>query len=205
MRSLRRGQTQLLICALQIAHLGVGQEVQDGAAIGVLVLHDVAGGVLHGVPRVTRLRRHVIAHLRDGGSVLAAAVCRLHLHSAELLHQRRLLVGAGQLGIAEAGQQRVVHGIEAVAQPAVDEIHLALDVGEVGGQHIAVHHAAGIASVVAPAVAAPAAERKQEQDDEEPRAVTAKAKAVTAAIGRGHRHGHGGHTFGKRHSITPFY
>lgn len=72
LRRLRRRQTQLLICALQIAHLGVGQEVQNGAAVGVLILHDVAGGVLHGVPRVTRLRRHIIPHALDAALGVAA-------------------------------------------------------------------------------------------------------------------------------------
>lgn len=174
LRRLRRRQTQLLICTLQIAHLGVGQEVQNGAAVGVLILHDVAGRVLHRVARVARLRGHVVAHALDAALGVAAALGSLHLHGVELLHQRGLLVGAGQFSGLEtvvhvlvdtgkAVQQRGVRGIEAIAQPTVDEIHLALNVGKIGRQHIAVYHAAGIAAVVAPAVITPAKEGKQEQ------------------------------------------
>ena len=217
LRRLRRRQTQLLICTLQIAHLGVGQEVQNGAAVGVLIFHDVAGRVLHRVARVARLRGHVVAHALDAALGVAAALGSLHLHGVELLHQRGLLVGAGQFSGLEtvvhvlvdtgkAVQQRGVRGIEAIAQPTVDEIHLALNVGKIGRQHIAVYHAAGIAAVVAPAVITPAKEGKQEQDDDDLSVITIPSKtAVAAGVSGCHGHcQHGSAVRRKRHRKTPF-
>lgn len=210
LRGLRCGQLQALILALEILQLALRQEVEDRAAVAVGVVDDVARRVLHSVARVTRLRRHVVAHALDAALGVTATFSGLHLHGVELLHQRGLLVAAGQLGLRKAVCHRHIGAVDKlrllvkpVAKAVVHTVDFALDVGEVGRQHIAVDHAAGIASVVASAVAAPAAEREQEQNDKPPRAVTAKPKAT--AIGRLHRHRHhGSAAIGKRHSITPF-
>lgn len=64
----------------------------------------------------------------------------------QLLHERRLLVCAADL----CGHKAVVHGllhavdklrllVEAITHAVVDTIHLALDVGKIGGQDVAVH------------------------------------------------------------------
>lgn len=102
LRRLACRQLQALVLGLKVRELALRQEVEDRAAVLVVRVNDVARGVLHGVARVARLRRHVIAHLRDSRAILAAAISSLHLHGVELLHESRLLVCAGQLGIAEA-------------------------------------------------------------------------------------------------------
>lgn len=72
LRCLRCSQLQSLVLALEVSQFALRQEVEDGAAVLVGVVDDVARRVLHGVARVARLRRHVVAHLRDRGTVLAA-------------------------------------------------------------------------------------------------------------------------------------
>ena len=59
------------MCVALLAML-CGLEVEDGAAVLVVRVNNVACGVLHGVARVARLRRHVVAHLGDSRSVFAA-------------------------------------------------------------------------------------------------------------------------------------
>lgn len=70
--SLRRSQLKILVFGLEVRQLALRKEVEDGAAVLVVRVDDVARRVLHGVARVARLRRHVVAHLRDRGTVLAA-------------------------------------------------------------------------------------------------------------------------------------
>lgn len=72
LRGLRCRQFQILILGLEVGQLALRQEVEDGAAVLVVRVNDVARGVLHGVARVARLRRHVVAHLRDSCAVFAA-------------------------------------------------------------------------------------------------------------------------------------
>lgn len=203
-------QLQTLVLGLEVRELALREEVEDCAAVAVGVVDDVAGRVLHRVPGIASLSSHVIPHALDAALGVAAALSGLHLHCSQLLHESRLLVTAGELSLRKAVGHRHVGAVDklrllvkSVAKPLIYTVDLALDIGKVRGQHVAVDHAAGIASVVAPAVAAPAAECEQEQNDKPSRAVTAKPKAT--AIGRLHRHGqHGGAAIGKRHSITPF-
>ena len=182
LRGLRCRQLQILILGLEVGQLALRQEVEDGAAVLVVCVNDVARGVLHGVARVARLRRHVVAHLRDSCTVFAATISGLHLHGVELLHERRLLVAAGKLGLCKAVCHRHVSAVDklrllvkTVAKALIYTVDLALDIGKVRGQHIAVDHAAGIAGVVSPAVVSPAAENKQEKNDDPPRAIAAEA------------------------------
>ena len=72
LRGLRCRQFQILILGLEVGQLALRQEVEDGAAVLVVRVNDVARGVLHGVARVARLRRHVVAHLGDSRAILAA-------------------------------------------------------------------------------------------------------------------------------------
>lgn len=84
--SLRSGKAQLLICALQITHLALRQEVKDSAAILVLVIDNVTRSGVDRVAGIASLRRHVVPHLGDSCPVFATAICGLHLHGVELLH-----------------------------------------------------------------------------------------------------------------------
>lgn len=72
LRRLRCRQLQALVLTLEVGQFALRQEVEDRAAVAVGVVDDVACGVLHGVARVARLRRHVVAHLGDSRSVFAA-------------------------------------------------------------------------------------------------------------------------------------
>lgn len=72
LRGLRGLQAQLLICAFQIAHLALRQEVQDRAAVLVLVVNDVTRSGVDRVAGVAGLRRHVVPHLGDSRPVFAA-------------------------------------------------------------------------------------------------------------------------------------
>lgn len=72
LRRLRCRQLQALVLALEVSQFALRQEVEDRAAVAVGIVNDVAGRVLHGVARVARLRRHVVAHLRDRCTVFAA-------------------------------------------------------------------------------------------------------------------------------------
>lgn len=200
---LRGSQTQLLIGALEILQLALGQEIEDRAAVAVGVVDDVPRCGLDGVAGVAALRSHVIPELCRVGPLVAAALSGLHLHGSQLLHESRLLVAAGKLGLCKAVCHRHVGAVnklrllvKSVAKALIYAVDLALNIGKVRGQHIAVDHAAAIAAVVAPAVAAPAAKNKQKQDNDPPCTVTAPAKAVSAAggVGGSHRHGHRRHT-----------
>ena len=179
------------------------QTLVDAAEAAVHGIDDVARGVLHGVAGVARLRRHVIAYLGDCSAVFAAALLCLHRHVVQLLHKRGLLVAAGKLGLSKAACHRHVGAVDklrllvkSVAKSLIYTVDLALDVGEVRGQHIAVYNAAGISAVVAESVSisAPAAENGKEQDDDLPAIITAEAApAATCHAGRrdGHCHGRG--------------
>lgn len=149
LRRLTCRQLQALVLSLKVGKLALRQEVKDCAAVGVGIVDDVAGRVLHSIARVTRLRRHVIAHLRDSRAVLAAAIRGLHLHSVELLHKRRLLVAAGKLGLCKAVCHRHVGAVDklrllvkSVAKALIYAVDLALDIGKIRGQHVAVYDAA---------------------------------------------------------------
>lgn len=72
LRGLRGGQTQLLVGSLEVLQLALSKEVEDGSAIGVLVVDDVPGAGLDGAPGVASLGRHVVAYLGDGRPVFAA-------------------------------------------------------------------------------------------------------------------------------------
>lgn len=72
LRRLACRQLQTLVLGLEVRELALRQEVEDGAAVLVVRVNDVARGVLHGVARVARLRRHVVAHLGDSCTVFAA-------------------------------------------------------------------------------------------------------------------------------------
>lgn len=97
-------QTQRLIIRFKALNLALREEIEDSAGSGVLVVRDVAGNVLDGVPGIARLRRHVIANLCDSLPILAAAVLVLHLHGVELLHERRLLIASGKLRRRESAR-----------------------------------------------------------------------------------------------------
>ena len=125
-----------------------------------------------------------------------------------MLHQRRLLVAAGKLGLCKAVCHRHVGAVDklrllvkSVAKALIYAVDLALDIGKIRGQHVAVYDTAGIASVVAPAVSAPAEEEKNDNPDP----VFAPHTHATAVAVRGRdRHSHHGSTVGKRHIISPF-
>lgn len=72
LRRLTCRQLQALVLSLEVRELALRQEVEDRAAVLVVRVNNVACGVLHGVARVARLRRHVVAHLGDSRSVFAA-------------------------------------------------------------------------------------------------------------------------------------
>ena len=111
LRGLRCRQLQILILGLEVGQLALRQEVEDGAAVLVVRVNDVARSRVDRVARIARLRRHVIAHLRNSRAILAAAICGLHLHGVELLHKRRLLVAAGKLGLCKAVCHRHVGAV----------------------------------------------------------------------------------------------
>ena len=114
---------------------------------------------------------------KNGGAILDTLYENLKL----LCDQRG--IKPGKMCVAKAGKQAVVDCIEAVAQSAVDDIHLSLYVGKVAGQNIAVHHAGAVAVASAPAVVAPAAEHEQEQDNDPPGTVPAEAKSAAVVGG----------------------
>ena len=70
--------------------------------MSVGVVDDVPRCGLDGVAGVAALRSHVIPELCRVGPLVAAALSGLHLHGSQLLHESRLLVGAGKLCLPEA-------------------------------------------------------------------------------------------------------
>nr|DAP94789.1 MAG TPA: hypothetical protein [Caudoviricetes sp.] len=210
LRRLRRSQLEILVLGLEIGQLALRKEVEDGAAVLVVRVDNVACGVLHGVARVARLRRHVIAYLGDSCAVFAATISGLHLHGVELLHQRRLLICAGQLGIAEAGvdglcgrskaaSNGIVQRKGGIANAICDTVELALNARKVRCQNVAVHHTAAV--TVAKSVAAPAEEEKNNNPDP---AVAPHTHTAAVIVRGGDRHSHHGRTIRKRHVISPF-
>lgn len=90
----------------------------DATETAVHCINDVPRRVLHSVAGIAGLRRHVIPHLGDSRPVLAAALLGLHLHGVKLLHQRRLLVAAGKLGLCKAVCHRHVGAVISTHAPA---------------------------------------------------------------------------------------
>ena len=161
------------------------ESVQDSPGVLVLVVYDVPGRVLHGVPGLAGLGSQIVVDALDSRPGLTAAVLLLHLHCRELLHECRLLICTANFG----GHKAVTHGlldavdelcllVETVTHTVVYAIDLAFDVGEVAGQDVAIHDAgAGTGAIAAP-VTAPAAEDEKEEHDDPPRTIAAKAKAI---------------------------
>ena len=81
--------------------------------------------------------------------------------------------------------------VEAITHAVVDTIHLALDVGKIGGQDVAVNDTGTGVAIAAPVAAPAAAEGEQEQDDDpEQAAVTPAKTTIRTGICRLNRHSH---------------
>lgn len=95
------------------------ESVQDSPGVLILVVYDVPGRVLHGVPGLAGLGSQIVVDALDSRPGLAAAILLLHLHRKELLHESGLLICAADLG----GHESVTHGL----LDAVDELLLFFD------------------------------------------------------------------------------
>ena len=187
LRGLRRSQLEILVLGLEIGQLALREEVQDRSRILVVRVNDVAGCRVDRVASVALLRRHVVAHLRDSRAIFAAAISGLHLHGVELLHESRLLVAAGQLGLCKAVCHCHVGAVDklrllvkSVAKTLIYTVDLALDIGKIRGQHVAVYDAAAVA-VVPPAAISPTKKCEKKQDNNKPAAFSAPAKTAAVA------------------------
>ena len=154
LRRLRCGQFQTLVLALEILQLALGQEIEDCTAVAVGIVDDVPRCGLDGVAGVAALRSHVIPELCRVGPLVAAALSGLHLHGSQLLHESRLLSCTGKLSLPKAVCHCHVGAVDklrllvkSVAKTLIYTVDLALDIGKIRSQHIAVDHAAAIAAV----------------------------------------------------------
>ena len=126
------------------------QTLVDAAEAAVHRVDDVAGGVLHGVAGVARLRRHVIAHLGDCSAVFAAALLCLHRHVVQLLHKRGLLITTRKFGVLEtaveglrgrskAASNGIVQGKRGIANAVCHTVKFTLNTCEIGRQLSLIH------------------------------------------------------------------
>lgn len=147
---------------------------------------------------------------------LAAAIRRLCLHRVKLLHQRGLLIGAGEFRLSKAVSHLHLYAIgklrlcvESITQAAVHVVNFSLDIGEVGGEDVTVHDrtlsTVAIAKA-APAIIAPPAEDEEEEDNNPPRTVSAEhAVAVLVAVPPGKQsHVRSGEFRSHTHVFSPF-
>lgn len=169
-RLVRRGTFEVLVLRLQILHFSRDEVIHEGATVGVVVVDDVACGVIDSVFDITGLCGHVVSNLCDSLAVLAATIGKLLLDGVKLLHECHLRVASCDLcgreaigyslcNVGEAVQHTGIHGVEAIADTVVYSVKLALKRGEVCSQHIIIGHTSGVTS---PAVAAPPEHCKQE-------------------------------------------
>ena len=127
------------------------KRIKHRTRIGVLVFDDVPSAVLNGLARVASLRSKVVIHALNRFAGLAAAIGLLHLHSVELLHKRRLLIGAADFGAHKALLHSVLHtvdklclSIEAITQAVVHDVDFAFDVGKVAGEDVTIDSASTV-------------------------------------------------------------
>ena len=113
LRGLRCRQLEILILGLEVGQLALRQEVEDGAAVLVVRVDDVACGVLHGVARVARLRRKIVVDAADTLANIAAAACELR---GNALRSKAALVALRDHAGINSGKtlrERVLHACKA--------------------------------------------------------------------------------------------
>lgn len=98
-------ELQSLILCGECCDLILGQEVQNSAGVGVLILQQVAGVAVHGVTQITETLCHVEVYAIDGALGGAAAVRNLSADVAE-----------STLHTEEAVLQGVIQCVGAVCQ-----------------------------------------------------------------------------------------
>lgn len=76
-------QLQRLVFSGQGCNLVIGQEVQDGPGVGVLVFQNIPGVGIHDVAKVTEALCHVVIDAVDCAVGVASAVGDLTLHAVE--------------------------------------------------------------------------------------------------------------------------
>ena len=124
LRSLGCLELQALVLCLQGCDLVLGQEVQNGAHAAVGRFNDVSG-----------VGRHVVVGVAEaplnGSLSFAAAVRQLGAQSIEATLGLISQIADGVIHAMEAGHQRVVEGVGAVADALLDPLHASLQVIEI--------------------------------------------------------------------------
>lgn len=100
LRRLGSLELQTLVFSRQSSNLVLSQKVEDRTAVGVLVVDDVPGAVLDGIPGIASLGSHVIANALDcrlgsrtlGGQVIIHAVDSACVVAAIMLSQRLFIL-----------------------------------------------------------------------------------------------------------------
>lgn len=123
-------ELQALVFSRQSSNLVLSQKVEDRTAVGVLVVDDVPGAVLDGIPGIASLGSHVVANALNcrlgsrtlGGQViihavhcplgLAAAVLKLIAQIADSIIHTMEAVGYG-------GEDTALAGLETVQRKAL--------------------------------------------------------------------------------------
>ena len=159
--------------------------------------------MLDSVARVASLCCKVVVHALNGFTCLAAAVYVLHLHCIQLLHERGLLICAGQFRSLEtvvhvliyagkAVQKRCVHRVEAIAKPLLCRVsfsskrsgravNLPLKRCEIACENVVIIRSAVCIAAIAPSVSAPSAEQEK-NDKPEPCSVAAPCVPIVVFV-----------------------
>ena len=126
-------ELQALVFSRQSSNLVLSQKVKDRTAVGVLVVDDVPGAVLDGIPGIASLGSHVIANALNcrlgsrtlGGQVIIHAVhCPLGLAAAvlELIAQIADSIIHTMEAIGYGGEDTALAGLETVQRKALVDV-----------------------------------------------------------------------------------
>ena len=196
---LGRGQLQALVLGLKGGDLVLSQEVQNGAAVGVLVVDNVTGAVVDRVPGVAGLGRHIIAYALNGALNAVGLGRQIVVHA---VHSPLGLAAAILELIAQVADCGI-HTVEAVGDSAQNVPLAALEVVQgkalvdVGAGGIALEagavHAVAAAKATAKAVV-PAAEQAENEEQNDPAGpIAAPHTAIPIGVVGGlYRHRHDG-------------
>ena len=193
-------ELERLILSGESCNLVLSQEVQDGPAVGVLVVNDVPGGVLDGVLSSCGAGSDIIPHTLDSALGLAAARSKLRSQAVKSLLGVVPKLAHGSINAVEAAGDRVADGGLAVLETVQREA--LIDVGACGIplESRAVRPAETAAEA---AIAAPSKHAKNQEQDDPGGPVAAPSKAAAVAAIGGH-HLHSGICV-ERHSFYSFF
>ena len=124
---LRSGKTQILVFVFKRTHIVLIKRIENRASVGVLAVCNITRNILNEVARVASLRSNVIAHILNCALRLAATILKLVAEICNCGVYTGKPCGHRSFGAMEAGSNRVVERIGAIANPLLHSRYSALE------------------------------------------------------------------------------